>query len=182
MAWAQSFNCRPSGCTSGAPNRRRQRAEIVGHQRIAALRQRGGQRRFSRARGTAEQHRLAVDPHRAGMQHDLLALMQQNAEHGAEDEDRNIGRAAARFRRHHDLAAGDEEEAGDVRDAHQELFAGDFPGRAGRGGFRKDGLAPARGESSPAAYAPARPRSIPAGRFRWPPKARKPDRIAPIAS
>jgi hypothetical protein len=60
-----------------------QRAEIVRHEQIAALRQGCGQRRFTRAGRAAEQHRLAVHPHRAGMEHDLLALVQQNAEHRA---------------------------------------------------------------------------------------------------
>ena len=67
------------------------------------------------------------------MQHDLLALMQQDAEHRAKDKDRNIGIARRRFRRHHDVAALGQEEAGDVGDAHEELLAGDLPGRAGRG-------------------------------------------------
>ena len=53
-----------------------ERADIVGYQRVATLRQRGSERRFAGARGPAEQHRLAVHPHRAGMQHDLLALVQ----------------------------------------------------------------------------------------------------------
>ena len=73
-----------------AVRRHRDRADVVGHQRIAALRERRGDRRFARARRAAEQDRLAVDAHRARVQHDLLALMQQNAEHGAEDEDRNV--------------------------------------------------------------------------------------------
>ena len=133
MACAQSFNWRPSGCTSGAPAPfDSDGAEVVGDQRIAALRQSRCQRRFAGARGAGEQHGLAVDPHRAGMQHDLLALVQQNAEHRSEDEDRDIGEACFGFRRQHDLAAVGEEKARDVGDAHEELLAGDLPGRPGR--------------------------------------------------
>jgi len=65
------------------------------------------------------------------MQHDLLALVQQDAEHRAENEDRDIGDARLRFRRHHDLAAVVEQETRDVGDTEQELLAGDLPGRAG---------------------------------------------------
>ena len=45
--------------------------------------------------------------------------------------------AAVRFRRDHDLAAVLEQEAGDIGDAHQELLAGDLPGRPGGAGFRQ---------------------------------------------
>ena len=138
MACAHSFNWRPSGCTSGAPAVvGGDGAEIVGHQRIAALRQRRGQRRFSRARGAAEQHRLAVHPHGAGMQHDLLALMQQDAEHGAENEDRDIGGALVRFRRDHDFAAVVEQKPRDVGNAQEELLAGDLPGRSAGAAIRQ---------------------------------------------
>jgi hypothetical protein len=62
------------------------------------------------------------------MQHDLLALMQQDAEHGAENKDREIGDTRLAFRLDHDLAAVFEEKPRDVRDPHQELLAGDLPG------------------------------------------------------
>ena len=116
---------------------RRHRAEIVGHQREAALRQSGGQRRFARARGAAEQHGLAVHAHGAGVQHHLPALMQQDAEHGAGQENRDVGGRDAGGRFEHDLAPAREQEARHVGNAKQETIAGDLPGRAARARLRQ---------------------------------------------
>ncbi|MEI9806356.1 MAG: hypothetical protein WDN48_20865 [Pseudolabrys sp.] len=62
------------------------------------------------------------------MQHDLLALMQQNTEHGAENEDRGVGNVAAGFELELDLAALAQHEPRDAGNPQQELFAGDLPG------------------------------------------------------
>jgi hypothetical protein len=109
-------------------------ANVVGHHRIAALRQHCCERGFAGARRTAEQYRLAVDAHRARMQHDLLALMQQDAEHGAEQKDRDIGGIATRLLLEDDLASVVEQEARHAGNAQQELLAGDLPGRPGGAG------------------------------------------------
>ena len=114
-----------------------QRADIVGDQGIAALRERRGERRFAGARGAAEQHRPTIDPHRAGVEHDLLALVQEDAKHGAEDEDRDVGLARRRLRLNHDGVAAGKKKPGDVRNPHQELASRDLPRRPGGAGVRQ---------------------------------------------
>src|SRR6185312_1888213 len=113
----------------------RDRAEVVGHERIAALCQRRGQRRFSCPRQAAEQHRLAVHAHRAGVQHDLLALMQQYSEHSAEEEYANVACFGAGLWLEYDLAPIAEQEARNVRDPHEKPPVGDLPRGAGGAGI-----------------------------------------------
>jgi hypothetical protein len=63
------------------------------------------------------------------VQNNLLALVQQNAEGGAEQEYRNVGFLGAGFGFKRDLAALSQQKPRDIRDAHQEPFALDLPGR-----------------------------------------------------
>jgi hypothetical protein len=86
-------------------------------------------RRFSGSRGAAEHNRSVVYTHRARMQHDLFALMHQDAEGGAEDEDRNIAGIGAGLGFKCDLVAGGEQETRHTGNAQQKLLAGDLPGR-----------------------------------------------------
>ncbi|RZM32424.1 MAG: hypothetical protein EOP67_27800 [Sphingomonas sp.] len=60
--------------------------EIIGYQIEPATAQCGGQGRLSRPRRSAEQHSCITDTHRAGVQHDPAALLQQDAQAGATDK------------------------------------------------------------------------------------------------
>ena len=64
----------------------------------------------------------------------MVALVQQDAERRAEDENGHVRNVAARLQLIDDLTPFLQEEPGDVRDAEQEMLAGDLPGRARVGG------------------------------------------------
>jgi len=104
------------------------------------LRQRCGNRRLAGARRAAKQDSLAGDAHRAGVQHDLAALVQQNAERGAENENRNVTGVAPGLRLERNLFAVTQQETRDAGNAQQKLFVRDLPSRAfGAGVFEHSG-------------------------------------------
>src|SRR5215471_4420103 len=105
------------------------RTNIIRNQPIAAVRQGGGKRRFSRARIAAKRYSLPVHLDRARVQNDLLALMEQDAEYSAEEENWNVLGARLRFRRKYDLVAIFQQESRDVGNIQQKLFTGDLPDR-----------------------------------------------------
>jgi hypothetical protein len=87
------------------------------------------------------------------VQHDLLALMQQDSKDGAEDEDRDVGVVGAGLRLEGDVASIAEQEARHIRNAQQEAPIGDLPGRARRAcALKRSGhrLAPYRHVGRPA--------------------------------
>ena len=73
------------------------------------------------------------------MQHDLLALMQQDAEHRSDKENRDVAGLGAGLGLEHDLAPAAQQKARDARNAKQEPVAGDLPGGAPLGGVFQDG-------------------------------------------
>ena len=123
-------------------------ADIVRHQRDSrAAASAAASVDLPAPEGSAEQHGAAVHAHRAGVQHDLPALVQQDAEDRADDEDRDVGRRRRRARLEGDVAAVAEQKARDAGNAQQKPPAGDLPGRPdGAGAFQRL-AAPARNGS-----------------------------------
>ncbi len=94
-----------------------------------------------------------MDAHRAGVQHDLSALLQQNTERRAKQEYWNIGGIRPRFQFKDDAIAVAEQETRDIRNTQQESFAVDLPGWSRRIGMLERGghLAAADGDIGRAA-------------------------------
>jgi hypothetical protein len=75
----------------------------------------------------------AADPHAAGMQDDLRALMQQDAEHGSQKEDRHLLLGRPLFGLDDNMAAVTEQETRNIWNPQQKTVARGLPGRAALG-------------------------------------------------
>ena len=69
------------------------------------------------------------------MQHHLTALMEQNPQHGASQENRDVAGFDACRRFKYDLTAAAEQKTRHGRNTEEEAITGDLPGRAARAGL-----------------------------------------------
>jgi len=104
------------------------RALVVGNKRIALFAKRGGQGGFARAGLPTKQHCLAADQHRAGMEDDMIALVEQHAEHATRQEYRHILQFGIVLSLEGDRMSAFQQKARDMRNTHQETPVGALPG------------------------------------------------------